>query len=112
MSEGGFKQRDVEVARPPAPLLSKLFDDVHVPAAQPVLEPAPEPAQDVVPPDPTALLACMRNDVFHTDDATAAAAERLKANGINQTAINAFKERAAAASTPEQVQMLERELHP
>lgn len=54
----------------------------------------------------------MRNDVFHTNDATAAAAERLKMKGISPTDVEAFKQRAAAASTPEQVQFLERELHP
>ena len=59
MSGGGFREREVDVARPPAPLLAKLFEDVHVPAAQPVVAPTPEPAQGLGPPDPTALLDWM-----------------------------------------------------
>jgi hypothetical protein len=54
----------------------------------------------------------MRNDVFHTNVATDAASARLQAKGISPTAVEQFKQRAAAASTPEQVELLERELHP
>lgn len=54
----------------------------------------------------------MRNDVFHTNDATKAAARRLTAKGNNPAAVQAFEQRAAAASTPEQVELLERELQP
>jgi hypothetical protein len=49
----------------------------------------------------------MRNDVFGTDKAVAAASERLRARGATAEAIAAFEERAARASTPEQVEHLE-----
>jgi hypothetical protein len=52
----------------------------------------------------------MRNDVFGTDKAAAAAASRLSARGASPEAIQAFQARAAGASTPEQVSVLEGEV--
>ncbi|MGE5186511.1 MAG: hypothetical protein ACM31C_30855 [Acidobacteriota bacterium] len=50
----------------------------------------------------------MRNDVFGTDKAQAAAEARLAARGVDPAKIAVFRERAAAASTPEQIDVLEK----
>lgn len=51
----------------------------------------------------------MRNDVFHTDQATALALERLKAKKISPQKLNEFERAAATMSTPEQIANLEAE---
>ncbi|MGE5185804.1 MAG: hypothetical protein ACM31C_27275, partial [Acidobacteriota bacterium] len=52
----------------------------------------------------------MRNDVFHTDKAVAAAKERLRQAHAKPAEIAAFEARAAQVSTPEQVAELERQV--
>ncbi len=54
----------------------------------------------------------MRNDVFHTDKAVAAASARLQAQKVSPEKLREFGQRAARASTPEQVEVLERESRP
>jgi hypothetical protein len=51
----------------------------------------------------------MRNDVFHTDKAVKLSIARLEFRGVSKDKLDAFKERAAGASTPEQVAFLENE---
>lgn len=51
----------------------------------------------------------MRNDVFHTDTAQTDAVSRLQAKGITPEKLREFQERAAKASTPEQIKTLEAE---
>jgi len=53
--------------------------------------------------------AVMRNDVFHTNQATALALERLKAKRISPQKLNEFERAAATMSTPEQIAILEKE---
>ena len=50
--------------------------------------------------------AVMRNDVFHTDDATAAAKARLQGR-LDKNRLAEFEKQAAALSTPEQIATLE-----
>jgi hypothetical protein len=50
----------------------------------------------------------MRNDVFHTDKATALALERLKAKKVSAKKVKEFESAAATMSTPEQIATLER----
>ncbi|MGE5180519.1 MAG: hypothetical protein ACM31C_00585 [Acidobacteriota bacterium] len=51
----------------------------------------------------------MRNDVFGADKAQAAAEARLHAAGVDPQRIAEFRERAAHASTPQQIELLEGE---
>jgi hypothetical protein len=51
----------------------------------------------------------MREDVFHTDKAVVLARERLKAKKVSVSKLETFEERAAVASTPEQIAFLEAE---
>lgn len=52
----------------------------------------------------------MRNDVFDTDRAVQVSIQRLQLMNVSSDKIQRFKERAAAASTPEQVAYLEAEV--
>lgn len=49
----------------------------------------------------------MRNDVFHTNKAQAQAEQRLAAQGLDEKQLEAFRSRAATASTPAQLKRLE-----
>ena len=51
----------------------------------------------------------MRNEVFHTDKADGLAAERLRNKGVAPEKIREFQERTARASTPQQVELIEKE---
>jgi Na+-translocating ferredoxin:NAD+ oxidoreductase RnfC subunit len=51
----------------------------------------------------------MREDVFHTDKAVAIALERLKAKKASKAKLETFEQRAAVASTPEQIAYVENE---
>jgi hypothetical protein len=51
----------------------------------------------------------MREGVFHTDKAVAIALERLKARKTSKAKLEIFEQRAAVASTPEQIAYLESE---
>ena len=51
----------------------------------------------------------MRNEVFGTDKAQAAAEARLQKNGADAKKLAAFRQRAAAASTPDQIAFLEKQ---
>jgi hypothetical protein len=51
----------------------------------------------------------MRNDVFHTNEATALALERLKAKKVSAKKLKDFEDAAATMSTPEQIATLEKE---
>ena len=48
----------------------------------------------------------MRNDVFHTDRATATTAQRLRDKGIAPDKVQEFMDKAARAATPEQVDFI------
>lgn len=48
----------------------------------------------------------MRNDVFHTDQATATALEKLRGKGVPPDRLQEFMQKAGRASTPEQVELL------
>lgn len=52
----------------------------------------------------------MRNDVFGTNQAVTAATARLRAQEVSDTAIRAFEQRAARASTPQQIAALEHQV--
>ena len=52
----------------------------------------------------------MRDDVFHTDEATSAALTRLRGANIGADKLRAFQERAARAVTPAQIEAMEQEL--
>ena len=52
----------------------------------------------------------MRNDVFGTDKAVAAAISRLRARNVGDGAIAEFEKHAATVSTPDQVAALEHEV--
>jgi flagellar biosynthesis chaperone FliJ len=49
----------------------------------------------------------MRNDIFHADTATNDAYARLKSKGVSEDKLREFQEKAAQASTPEQIKTLE-----
>ncbi|HWO20520.1 MAG TPA: hypothetical protein VNO30_17240, partial [Kofleriaceae bacterium] len=48
----------------------------------------------------------MRKDIFHADKATSAAANRLRKKGVDATKIKEFRDRAARAQTPQQVDLI------
>ena len=48
----------------------------------------------------------MRNDIFHADQATDAAADRLAAKGVDPGKIAEFRAKAARAQTPQQVDLI------
>ena len=50
----------------------------------------------------------MRNRIFKTDKTTTEAIARLKAKGVPEAKINEFKAKAARASTPQQVEFIEK----
>jgi hypothetical protein len=49
----------------------------------------------------------MRDDIFHTNTATDEAVKRLEAKGVDRAKIDEFKAKAARASTPQQIKVLE-----
>lgn len=48
----------------------------------------------------------MRNEVFHTDQATATTAQRLRDKGVPPDKVQEFLDKAARASTPEQIDFI------
>jgi hypothetical protein len=49
----------------------------------------------------------MRDDIFHTNTETDAAVKRLQAKGTDPAKITEFRAKAARASTPQQINVLE-----
>jgi hypothetical protein len=49
----------------------------------------------------------MRDDIFHTNTATSEVVKRLEAKGVDRAKIEEFEKKAARASTPQQIKVLE-----